>query len=307
MGTDRQARRLWRWIAAGAVCVAVACTPPARSAAERFFTSLRLAKPQPLNPNPGVAVGSNANRQLQDAIGGMVARKVDIVIDEPDRAATSEAPAEQMAGFTMRLPRVRRDSAAFGVIGARAVEMTVDRNELRTILMEAGQSAASLPESIQGARLALRTPRAVRAQYGNCPQPAASTLQAQIQGPPAPSADNGNCVVLVQSPRATADVPAGLDMDRLAEIALELAGMSPNQAHAFQTLLGWQSTVVLSLPRTMRSYTVVTVQGVPGMLMSTGGRRGPTWALVWEKGGTVYELTGYGSSADALPLANSVN
>ncbi|MDB4878353.1 MAG: putative transrane anti-sigma factor [Gemmatimonadetes bacterium] len=302
-----RARPRWVWIAAAAVVVAAACTPPGQRTARRFFSSLRLAKPQPVAANPAAAPGSNANRQLQDAIGGMVSKKVNVVFDEPDQRAPSPSAAERIAGFAARLPRARHDSAVLSVIGARSVEMTVDRDELRTILMEAGQSAASLPASIQGAHLALRTPRAIRAQYGNCPVPVANTIQAQIQGPPPPSTDNGNCVVLVQSPRAAGDVPPGLEMDRLTEIALELAGMSPKQAHAFQSLVHWQSAVVLSLPRAMRSYDVVTVQGVPGMLMNTGGRRGPTWALIWEKDGTVYELTGYGSSADALPLANSVS
>jgi hypothetical protein len=42
------------------------------------------------------------------------------------------------------------------------------------------------------------------------------------------------------------------------------------------------------------------------MLVITGGRRGPTYALVWVQGGVVYTLTGYGSSADAVPLAKSL-
>jgi hypothetical protein len=41
------------------------------------------------------------------------------------------------------------------------------------------------------------------------------------------------------------------------------------------------------------------------MLMITGGRRGPTYELAWVGDGVVYTLTGYGSSADAVSLANS--
>lgn len=202
---------------------------------------MRIAKPEPVSANPAVPAGSNANRQLQDAIGGMVSRKVNVALDEADQTVTSPAAAATAAGFAVRLPRTRHDAPVLVVVGARAVDMTVDRNELRTILMEAGQSAP-VPESIQGARLAVRTPRALRAQYGNCPA-AANTLATQIQGTPPPSAENASCVILVQSPRATADVPAGLDMDRLTAIALELGGMSPIQAHAFQAFIPWQSAL----------------------------------------------------------------
>ena len=37
----------------------------------------------------------------------------------------------------------------------------------------------------------------------------------------------------------------------------------------------------------------------------TAGRRGPTYALMWEREGVVYTLTGYGNSGDAVPLASS--
>jgi hypothetical protein len=51
----------------------------------------------------------------------------------------------------------------------------------------------------------------------------------------------------------------------------------------------------------------VTVGGVQGMLVNTVGRRGPTYALIWAKDGMVYSLVGYGSAADAVPLASSIN
>jgi hypothetical protein len=160
---------------------------------------------------------------------------------------------------------------------------------------------------LSGAKVTIRTPRSIRAQYGNCPAPVANTLQNQINGPPPPTADNGNCVILTEGPAVTADVPAGLDVDQLIEIGLELSGMSPTQTQAFQRTFDWKSTLGLTMPRFMRSYDSVTVAGVRGMLVNTAGRRGPTYSLIWAKDGMVYSLVGFGTSADAVPLANSID
>ncbi len=133
----------------------------------------------------------------------------------------------------------------------------------------------------------------------------ANTLQDQLQGPPPPSTDNSDCVVLIESPPTTAEVPAGLNMQQLVAIGLELSGMSPTQTQVFQRMFNWQSTLSMSMPRFMRSYDSVAVDGGPAMLLNTAGRRGPTYELFWTRDGIVFSLAGYGSSADAVPLANS--
>jgi hypothetical protein len=162
-----------------------------------------------------------------------------------------------------------------------------------------------VPGSVGGTTITTQTPRAIRVQYGNCPAPVANTIQNQINGPPPPSADNGNCVVFTQTPVTSAEVPPGLDIELLITIALELSGMSPVQTRDFQHTFDWKSTLSMSFPRAIRSYDAVWVKGERGMLLTTGGRRGPTYQLIWASGGTVFMLAGYGSSADALPLANS--
>jgi hypothetical protein len=70
--------------------------------------------------------------------------------------------------------------------------------------------------------------------------------------------------------------------------------------------LDWKSTLAISLPRNLRSIEAKEVNGAHAMLLITAGRRGPTWELVWARSGMVYALTGYGNSADAIALANSI-
>ena len=298
-----------RWQAAIAVILILAfvmLTAPGRNVWQGFFSSLRIARPQPVTVTvPGFS-GPAASHRLQDAIGGMVADTTSVTLDEKDQSVADVPSASRIAGFPVQLPRKRTDPPSLIVLGAHAVAMTVNLGQLQTIYREAGEVSAPLPASLNGTRLAIRTPRSVRAQYGNCPVPVANTIQGQIQGPPPPSTDNGDCIVLTQSPPAAADIPPGLDIERLVGIGVELAGMSPNQRQAFQKMFAWQSALSMSMPRSMRSYDSVTVNGVPGMLVNTGGRRGPTYDLFWTKNGIVFSLAGYGSSADAIPLATSM-
>ncbi len=304
------AQRLERWAAAviGVAIVGVlSLTATGRGAVEAFFASLRIAKPQAVNVGIPGPVGSNGARQLQNMVGGMLGKSVDVVLDEADRPAATAEAAGKLAGFAAHLPRARSDAPTIVVTGAHAIEITADLAQLRATFAEAGKKDVAVPASVEGAKVAVRTPRAIRTQYGNCPAAVASTLQNQLQGPPPPSTDNANCIVFVESPAVGADVPAGLDMGPLIEIALELSGMSPVQAQAVPGTLDWKATLAVSLPRNLRSFEMKAVNGAQAMLLITAGRRGPTWELVWAKNGMVYTLTGYGNAGDAVPLANSVN
>lgn len=300
-----RAARVW----GVALVIAIAMltlTSTGRAAASRFLASLRIPKPQVVSVNVTGAAGSGG-RALQNMIGGMIAKMVTVALDEADQPVPTAAAAGKSAGFAPALPRARTDAVTLSVLGAHAVEMTVDLGQLRTVLAEAGRSDVPFPPSVQGAKVVLRTPRAVRAQYGNCPAPAAATIQGQLQGTPPPSTENADCVVLVETPAVSAEVPAGLDVAPLMEIALELSGMNPVQAHAFPRTFDWKSILAISVPRNLRSYEMKEVNGAPAVLLNTAGRRGPTWALLWTKNGMVYSLAGYGSAADAVPLATSID
>lgn len=299
-----------RWppvaIVVAVIVLVIALTAPGRGLWQRFFSSLRIEKPKPVSVTIPGFTGSASTRRLQDAIGGMVADTTNVTLDEKDQPAATPDAASQIAGFAVQLPSKRTDPVSLIITGARSIGMTVNLAQLQTIYREAGNASQSLPASLNGARVAIRTARAVQAQYGHCPVPTANTLQGQIQGPPPPSTDNSDCVVLTESPPVTADRPPGLDMQQLVAIGLELAGMSPNQRQAFQKMFSWQSALSMPLPRFMRSYDSVTVNGAPGMLLNTAGRRGPTYELLWTRNAIVYSLVGYGSAADAVPLASSL-
>ncbi len=270
----------------------------------RVFASLRIARPKPVTA--AATANANPSRALSVMIASMLADTVAGTQDEADQPVPDAATAAGVAGFAARLPATRTDRPAVTVLGAREVRVAVSPRQLHTTLVQAGLGSTSVSPAFAGSAVTFRTPRAIRAQYGKCPEPVANTIQGQLQGPPPPSTDYGTCVILTETPMTTGAVPAGLDVDQLLDIALQLSGMSPNQAESFRARFDWPSALSLSLPRNMRSYDSVAVSGARGMLINTAGRRGPTYALVWVKDKMVFALSGYGSPADALPLATSL-
>jgi hypothetical protein len=113
-------------------------------------------------------------------------------------------------------------------------------------------------------------------------------------------------LVVTEGPTSIVNSPAGLDIQQLVEISLELSGMSPNQSQQFLKNIDWKSTLSLAMPRFMRSFENVQLSGAQGVLVNTLGRRGPTYMLIWVRDGMAYSMTGYASATDAAALANSL-
>lgn len=288
-----------------AVIVVLCLVSPVRGLAGKFFGSLRIPKPKAVSVDVSAFSGANGNRTLQQMISQMISSKTNVTQDEADVAADDKDAAAKLAGFLVQLPLLRKDLPKIIVQGGHAVDMSVDREKLQTIFEEAGRHDLVVPENLDGAPVTLKTPRSVRAQYGNCPAPP-NTISGQINGPPPPSADNGDCLVVTEAPTSMVNSPGGLDVQQLVEIGLELSGMSPNQTQQFLKNVDWKSTLSLAMPRFMRSFETVQINGMPGVLVNTLGRRGPTYMLIWVRDGMAYSLTGYASASDATALADSL-
>ena len=82
--------------------------------------------------------------------------------------------------------------------------------------------------------------------------------------------------------------------------------MNPTQSHDFLETVDWKSTLSMTVPRFLRSYQAVKVNGVLGTLLTLSDRRGPGYTLIWAKDGTVYSLVGFGDSSEAVNLASSL-
>lgn len=282
--------------------------PAVRNAALKSLQSLRMQKVQAVNADFSPYVDANANPSLHQMVTQMISDKVQVETNEEDHTAADAASAGQMAGFNVRLLSARKDAPKLVVGGSHKIAVAVDRSRLQAIATEAGHSEIALPQSIDGATVEVQVPRSVQVQYGTCPGPAdaSKVISDNITGPAPTTTEFSDCVRLREGPEPIVNMPSGLDVGGLAQIGLETAGMTPTQASDFLHTIDWKATLTLSVPRSLRSYQVVKVNGTNGTLLSMAGRRGPGYALIWPSNGIVYSLTGFGDSSQAVELANSL-
>jgi hypothetical protein len=290
------------------VVVGIVGFPSGRELLGRFFQSLRMQKVQAVNVNLSAFTDPNANPALHQMIAQMISDDVVVAANEPDQPAADAAAAKQLSGFDVSVISERKDPPKFVVTGRHAFDMTLNRDRLQTVFSQAGHPEISVPQALNGAPLKVEIPRAVEIQYGHCPTPASAgqTLANNISGPPPSSTEYSDCLRLREGPNPIVNVPEGVDIQKLAEIGLETAGMNPGQAREFLHNVDWQSTLVMAVPRFLRSYEAVKVAGAKGTLLSMAGRRGPGYALIWAKNGTGYMLTGFGDASHAVDVAGSV-
>jgi hypothetical protein len=267
-----------------------------------------MQKVEAVNVNLSAFTDPNANPALHQMIAQMISDDVVVAANEPDQPAPDAAAAKQLSGFDVSVISERKDPPKFVVTGRHAFEMTLNRDRLQTVFSQAGHPEISVPPALNGAPLKVEIPRAVEIQYGHCPTPASAsqTLANNISGPTPSSTEYSDCLRLREGPNPIVNVPQGVDVEKLAEIGLETAGMNPSQAREFLQTVNWQSTLVIAVPRFLRSYEAVKVAGAKGTLLSMAGRRGPGYALIWAKNGRGYLLTGFGDSSHAVDLADSV-
>jgi hypothetical protein len=301
-------RRVWLILIVVVLVAGSLSIPAVRNAALKPLQSLRMQKVQAVNADFSPYIDASSNPSLHQMVTQMISDKVQVEVNEEDHSATDVASARQMAGFDVGLLGVRKDAPTIVVGGAHKINVAVDRARLQAIATEAGHSELVLPQSIDGATVGVQVPRSVQLQYGTCPGPAnASQVVADnITGPTPTTTQFSDCVRLREGPAPIVNMPGGLDVGGLAQIGLETAGMTPTQAKDFLHTIDWKATLTLSVPRSLRAYQVVRVNGTDGTLLSMAGRRGPGYALIWTKNGIVYSLTGFGDSSQAVGLADSL-
>jgi hypothetical protein len=191
-------RSLWLGLAAIVIVVLSMRLPPTRNLARRFLASLRLERVQTVSVDLSSFVGPNANPTLQQMISQMISERVTVTVNEPEKPVPTVAAATELAGFPVRLPRARTEAPELAVGGAHAFRLTVDRARLQSVLGEAGRPDLVLPSSIDGASVAVRIPRTVRARYGTCPGPPSAT--ADVATPAPASTQFDTCAVLTEGP-----------------------------------------------------------------------------------------------------------
>jgi hypothetical protein len=329
-GTADAPKALWlsslfapRWrpawgLAATVIAVAILVgVNPVRTWAQRVLAMLRIQKIAVVTIDPTTLLSSGEpDSRPYKLINQFIADSVVVTMDpgQPD-FVPNLAKASQLAGYPIRTIASLGAPQSIEVNGETAFQMTINRDRIETLLDEVGRSDIRIPESANGALIAVHIPKIVISMYGDCPvrqRIASSDTQsraealAQRKMERMASANNRNCTYLVQAASPTVSVPPDLKIAEIAEAALELAGMSPAEAHSFCQTVDWSSTLVVPIPHNNSSYETVTVDGVQGTLITETLPQGNRYSLLWIKNGVIHALTRHGTSADALALASSL-
>jgi putative zinc finger protein len=311
----------WRpaWgLAAGTVVVAILVgVSPVRTWAQRVLAMLRVQKIAVVTIDPSTLMtGREPDSRPYKLINQFMADNVVVTMDpgKPD-IVPSVTKAAQLAGYPISTIGSLGAPQSIEVNGETAFQMTINRDRIEMLLEEVGRSDIRIPDSANGALIAVRIPRTVISMYGDCParhSHAISDTQSQAEAlaerkmERMASMNNTNCTYLVQAPSPTVSVPPELKMAEIAEAALQLTGMSPSEAHSFCQTVDWSSTMVVPIPRNTSSYETVSVDGVEGTLITETLSQGNRYSLLWIKNGVIHSLAGHGNSSDALTLAASL-
>ena len=282
---------------------------PARTFAERILAMLRVKKITVVSVYPS-STETHTDQRTAKMLSQLISDNVVVTMDAgKPQPQPSAAAATKLAGFNVRTIGQLGAPQKILVNGEAAFQMTLNRDRMQAILQEAGRSDIQLPAAIDGALVAVHIPRTVLTAYGNCPQ------GMPHHGPPSQEQPDGgsnqpeaadNCVFMVQAPSPTVSVPPNLNISQVAEAALEMAGMSPSEAHSFCQTVDWSSTLVVPVPGNVSSYQTVNVDGVTGTLISLRSD-GNRYSLLWVKDGIIYSLNGHGDPNQALNLAASLS
>jgi hypothetical protein len=229
------------------------------------------------------------------------------VTDKPGEPVVVANAAEAAAstGFNVRLPADQTPSRIY-VTDPSAFTLTVDRAKAQAFIETAGRNDLVLPESIDGAKIAVSIPATVNSAFGTCPEPQTEKpdmrkMEKDMAG------DYPDCIVFTQMPSPLVNAPDGVDIAQLAQIGLEFSGMSRAEAAAFTATVDWTSTLVIPVPRRASTFEDVSVDGVTGKLIQRVTDYAPEYALIWVKDGIVYAVSGTGTdTAPAFAIAESL-
>lgn len=220
---------------------------------------------------------------------------------------SSVQQANQAAGFQVRLPTSRSDAPQLLIQSGEAFSLKIDRARAQALLDELAPEKVELPASVDGAVVQVNIPASVTAGYGDCPGIETGFEGMSIDGG-SPGRKFANCVLLAELPSPTVSTPPDLDVQKLAEIGLEMTGMTPAQAAAYSNTVDWASTLVIPIPKNGATYKTVQVDGVTGYLIERPADDAPQYALVWTKKGIIYAIGGLGSDTQqAMDMANSLH
>lgn len=290
-------RRLARYspaLIAAALLVAailVISLPPTRALAQDFLNLFRVQRFATISIDPQrMEELKNLDLDAEKLLSRNNAKVVEPA--DPVKVESPQAAGER-AGFAVAVPATVPDGASLQVMvqDAGSAEFTADTAQLNELLTLAGVHDVQVPEQLNGAQIKVTKPAAVMLNY--------KSKQGKFS--------------IIQSPSPQVELPAGVELKQLGEIALRVLGLDPAQARNFAAQVDWKTTLLIPIPADAGEVRQVQVNGAEGlMLVSNGssqnmrGARNGDTVILWAKDGMVYGLSGSGKALDLLEIANSM-
>ena len=294
----------WGSLATAALIAVLMLFAPARSWTQRILAMLRVQK---VTVVP-VDLNFPRNSDTQALVRRMISKDVTVTLSAGKPHFVADASkASQVAGFKVRTLTAMNETPKIGVLGEQSYVMKLDRNRLQAVLEALGRQDLKVPESVNDKMIAVHVSKSVFLRYGNCPD-RHSRAESESGARSAPTEDAG-CVMFAEVPSPIVSVPPELDVSQLFQIALQAAGMTPEQAQQFCSTVDWKSTLVVPIPRQASTFRKEVVDGVEGNLILGKARQGhpAVYTLIWVKNGIIYSIHGAGGANQALALAGSLS
>ena len=279
--------------AAAAVVVALFTLPSFRASAQALLDLFRVRK--------FAAVQFDESRleklkSMKEDQALLVFDRQETVRDPgpPQNYPTIDA-AGSAAGFMVRRPTYLPNGLALDSVfvdGAGEARLAVSEAKLRSLLDQLDLRDVSLPSGLDGQWIDVQKPPIVvqRFKSGN--------LEAR----------------LVQGASPEVRAPAGLEVERLAEVGLRILGLDAGEARRIAQSTDWRSTLVVPVPINASTFRQVTIHGQPGLLIATSAapsdgkkRRREGTILMWTENDRVFGLMSRNlSPPDMVQMAESV-
>jgi len=295
-GTPR-VRGVTRALAAacGVAIVAVLFTiPSVRVAAQSFLDVFRVRR--------FAAVQFDEDRMetlraLGDDPERLVFDRTEKVLDPgPPRYVPSREAASPEVGFAVAAPSYLPEGLApdsVFVQGEGAMRLSVSEAKLRSLLQRLDLNDVSVPTGLDGRWIEVRKPPVVVQKFRSARSQRAMLVEAK-------------------SPEVS--VPAGLDVEGLAQVGLRVLGLDAGEARRIVRSIDWRTTLLVPVPTNASTFRQVTVHGQPGLMITTTGDRGGDGKrrhegtlLLWTEGGRVFCIQGNLSGPDLIQMAESVS
>src|SRR5258705_2850866 len=285
-------RRVLAAACAVAVVVAVFAIPSVRVSAESFLELFRVRRFAAVPFKQSRMETLRAMGEKRELL--VFDRKEEVHDPGPPRFVASREAASSEAGFAVSVPSYLPEGLATDstfVQGAGEVKFSISEEKLRSLLQQLDVTDVQVPKGLDGRWIEVRKPPVV------------------VQNFRSPQNQNRRAA-LIQAKSPEVSVPAGWDVERLAEIGLRVLGLDGGEARRIARATDWRSTLLVPIPMNANTFRQVTVHRQPGLLITTtanGADRRASRVLLWSEGDRVFCIQGTLNRPDTIQMAESVS